>query len=126
MRTPPIPSRRNDVDTLRAVVVLLLVPFHTARLFDAEVWHIKHVSEPIWAADFLVRFLNVAQMPLLFLLAGMSAAWALERRGGPAFLRERFARLIVPLLIGMVILVAPQVWVERVSPDAPLRMSPID
>ncbi|WP_299737558.1 acyltransferase family protein [uncultured Roseobacter sp.] len=120
------PPRRNDVDTLRAVVVLLLVPFHTARLFDAEVWHMKDMNAPYWAADFLIRSLNVAQMSLLFLLAGMSAAWALERRSRVAFLKERFARLIVPLLIGTVVLVAPQVWVERITPDVPLRMSPID
>ncbi|MEM9241472.1 MAG: hypothetical protein AAGB07_15980 [Pseudomonadota bacterium] len=51
MTSPSSPSRRNDVDTLRAVVVLLLVPFHTARLFDAEVWPIKDFCAPIWAAD---------------------------------------------------------------------------
>ncbi|MCV3274281.1 acyltransferase family protein [Roseobacter sinensis] len=120
------PPRRNDVDTLRALVVLLLVPFHTARLFDAEVWHMKDLEAPYWAADFLIRSLNIAQMSLLFLLAGMSAAWALERRSGTAFIRERFARLIIPLLIGIFVLVAPQVLLERITPEAPLRMSPID
>lgn len=120
------PPRRADVDTLRAVVVLLLVPFHTARLFDAEVWHMKDMGAPYWEADFLIRFLNIAQMSLLFLLAGMSAAWALERRSSLAFLKERFARLIIPLLIGAVVLVAPQVWVERITPEVPLRMSSID
>ncbi|MEO1191123.1 MAG: acyltransferase family protein [Pseudomonadota bacterium] len=126
MTPSPTAHRRNDVDTLRAVVVLLLVPFHTARLFDAEVWHMKDLDAPFWVADALIRSLNVAQMSLLFLLAGMSAAWALERRSGLAFLQERFLRLIVPLLIGSVILVAPQVWVERISPAVPLRTSPID
>ncbi|WP_422365560.1 acyltransferase family protein [Pelagibius sp.] len=127
----PIPRdearvRRHDVDLLRAFAVLLLVPFHTARLFDAEPWHMKDLEAPYWAADFLIRSLNIAQMPLLFLLAGMSAAWALERRTSGTFLRERAARLLLPLIIGMVVLVAPQVWLERISGEVPLRMSPID
>ena len=121
-----LPARRYDVDALRVIAILLLIPFHTARLFDAEPWHIKDLSAPFWAADVLVRFLNVAQMPLLFLLAGMSAAWALQRRTRVAFAKERAARLLTPLVVGMFVLVAPQVWVERISPDVPLRMSPID
>ncbi|QBX99514.1 hypothetical protein E2K80_01215 [Rhodophyticola sp. CCM32] len=86
----------------------------------------KDLEAPFWIAGFLIRFLNVAQMSLLFLLAGMSAAWALEHRSGVAFLKERSARLIVPLLIGAVVLVAPQVWLERITPEVPLRMSPHD
>ncbi|GAB5467209.1 MAG: acyltransferase family protein [Rhodospirillales bacterium] len=116
--------RRHDVDALRLLAVLLLVPFHTARLFDAEPWHMKDLDAPYWAADFLIRSLNVAQMSLLFLLAGMSAAWALQRRSPGAFLKERAARLLLPLLIGIFLLALPQVWLERISPQVPLRMSP--
>ena len=118
--------RRHDVDALRAFAVLLLVPFHTARLFDAEPWHMKDLAAPFWSADALIRLLNVWQMPLLFLLAGMSAAWALQRRSAPRFLKERAARLLIPFGVGIFLLVAPQVWVERVSPQVPLRMSPVD
>ena len=126
MTSVSTPMRRRDVDALRALAVLLLIVFHTARLFDAEPWHMKDLAAPYWTADLLVRLLNIWQMPLLFLLAGMGAAWALERRSAGAFAMERGGRLLVPLVIGMAVLVAPQVWAERVSPDVPLRMSPID
>lgn len=126
MISSPNPARRFDVDTLRVIAILLLVPFHTARLYDSEAWHMKDLTAPYWIADFLIRILNIFQMPLLFLLAGMSAAWALERRSGRDFLRERALRLLVPLIFGIFILVAPQVWLERTSPEVPLRMSPID
>ncbi|MEM1048187.1 MAG: acyltransferase [Pseudomonadota bacterium] len=119
-------ARRHDIDALRSIAVLLLVVFHTARLFDAEPWHMKDLSVPYWAADLIVRILNVWQMPLLFLLAGISAAYALNRRSGWQFLRERAARLLVPLGIGIFVLVLPQVYVERISRGVPLRMSPID
>lgn len=119
-------ARRHDVDNLRSLAVLLLVVFHTARLFDGQPWHMKDDSAPHWTAELLLRLIGLWQMPLLFLLAGMSAAWALRHRSTGTFLRERASRLLLPLGFGMLVLVPPQVWVERVSPQAPLRQSPFD
>jgi surface polysaccharide O-acyltransferase-like enzyme len=125
MPDPFIP-RRHDVDNLRSLAVLLLIPFHTARLFDSEPWHMKDASAPFWGAEVTLRIIGLWQMPLLFLLAGMAAAWALQSRSTGAFLRERAARLLLPLAFGMLVLVPPQLWVERITPEAPLRQSPID
>lgn len=122
MASPSSP-RRHDVDNLRSLAVLMLVPFHTARLFDATPWHMKDAAAPHAAAAVLLRAIELWQMPLLFLLAGVSAAYAIEARGRIAFFRERFARLLVPLAFGILVLVPPQVWVERVTPEAPLRQS---
>lgn len=121
--SPPSSPRRHDVDNLRSLAVLLLVPFHTARLFDATPWHMKDAAAPHAGASVLLRAIELWQMPLLFLLAGMAAAYALESRGAAAFLRERAARLLLPLAFGILVLVPPQVWVERVTPAAPLRQS---
>jgi hypothetical protein len=99
--TPCAPSaaRRLDLDNLRNAAVLLLIVFHTARLFDGEAWHIKDAGH-YWPADTVVRALNQWQMPVLFLLAGMAAWHALENRSVVAFLRERVLRLLVPLISG--------------------------
>jgi surface polysaccharide O-acyltransferase-like enzyme len=121
--SPSSTPRRHDVDNLRSLAVLMLVPFHTARLFDATPWHMKDADAPHAAASALLRAIELWQMPLLFLLAGMGAAYALEKRGAFAFLRERMARLLLPLAFGILVLVPPQVWVERVTPAAPLRQS---
>lgn len=118
-------SRRLDIDHLRNAAVLLLIVFHTARLFDVEDWHIKDAGRYL-AADLLVRGLNLMSMPLLFLLAGASIAYSMRTRSVGAFARERFTRLLVPLLAGCVLFVMPQVWVERQAIGAPGRSSPID
>jgi surface polysaccharide O-acyltransferase-like enzyme len=120
---PPSSPRRHDVDNLRSLAVLMLVPFHTVRLFDAAPWHMKDAGAPYGMAAPLLRAIEFWQMPLLFLLAGIAASCALEARGAVAFLRERVARLLLPLAFGIVVLVPPQVWVERVTPAAPLRQS---
>ena len=41
---PPIkPQRRYDIDWLRVLAVLLLFPFHTARIFDTmNPWYVKN------------------------------------------------------------------------------------
>lgn len=114
-----------DIDHLRNAAVLLLIVFHTARLFDAEDWHIKDAGRYL-AADLVVRGLNLMSMPLLFLLAGSSIAFSMRTRSLRAFARERVTRLLVPLLAGCVLFVMPQVWVERHALGAPGRYSPID
>jgi peptidoglycan/LPS O-acetylase OafA/YrhL len=118
-------DRRHDIDHLRSLAVLLLVPFHTARLFDADPWHVKDLGR-YPAADLLIGILNVVQMPLLFALAGAAMVLSLERRGPGRFLVERLGRILVPLVAGILIVVPPQVWVERISIGMPGRQSPID
>jgi surface polysaccharide O-acyltransferase-like enzyme len=113
------------VDHLRNLVVLSLILFHTARLFDHEPWHMKD-AHAYRAADVFVMMLNQWGMPLLFLLAGTSAAFSLQRRGPLSFTRERATRLLLPLLFGILLIVPPQVYLERISPQVPLRASPVN
>lgn len=117
------PGRAFFVDNLRAAVVLGLVVFHTARVFDGETWHIKDAHSYL-AADIVVGTFNAFAMPLLFLLAGYAASSALSSRGLPAFARERMLRLFVPFAIGIFLFVLPQVYLERIAPTVPATMSP--
>jgi peptidoglycan/LPS O-acetylase OafA/YrhL len=119
------PGRLLHVDHLRNGVIIGLILFHTARLFDAEAWHIKDL-ERYRAADLLIAAFNVVQMPLLFFLAGMTAFHSLGSRSAGRFLRERLVRLLLPLVVGILLVVPPQVYVERLAAGLPGRMSPID
>lgn len=110
----PAPVRRHDIDHLRNIAVLLLLPFHAARAFDTDPWHIKLGSGAGWA-DWTVRLIGQWHMPILFMMAGMSAWYALARRGAGTFARERLWRLGVPLVAGTLLLIPPQVYVERIS-----------
>ena len=116
-------GRSVFVDNLRAAVVLCLVPFHTARIFDVETWHIKDAARSV-AADAIVGSFNAFAMPTLFLAAGFAAWGSLASRTLPGFVRERAARLMVPLAIGIVVFVLPQVYWERIAPASPATMSP--
>jgi glucans biosynthesis protein C len=102
-------DRRYDLDGLRVLAVLLLIPFHSARVFDVfDPFYVKNsqTSEGLsWA---VVAFLNPWHMPLLFVLAGAATWLALGHRRPKAYLGERTRRLLVPFLFGLLVIVPPQ------------------
>jgi glucan biosynthesis protein C len=102
------PARRYDIDWLRVLAVLLLFPFHTARIFDT--WGPFYVKNTA-LSDALTYFNNwVApwHMPLLFLLAGASTWFALGFRSAGQYTKERFIRLLIPFVFGLLVIVPPQ------------------
>ena len=106
-------NRQFYIDWLRCGAMFLLVFYHTGRLFDLEPWHIKN-ADLNFAIHVFNRILDIWQMPLFFLLAGAAVWFALEKRSPRSFAWERFLRLFVPLVFGILILVPPQVYFERI------------
>jgi glucan biosynthesis protein C len=109
------PARRYDIDWLRVLAVLLLFPFHTARIFDTwGPWYVKNAA----LSDALTFFNNLVypwHMPLLFLLAGASTWFALGFRSGGQYAKERFIRLLVPFIFGLLVIVPPQSYFGLLS-----------
>jgi glucan biosynthesis protein C len=102
-------TRRDELDLLRALVVVGLVFFHTAVIFGAGEFPIKAAIENRIATVFL-GFGAAWGMPLLFLISGMGIWYSLRSRSPATFARERLRRLGVPLLVGLLTLVPLQVW----------------
>ena len=107
-------GRQPYIDRLRSGTVLLLVFYHTGRLFEFTGWMLKN-PELSGVIDAFNSFLELWQMPLLFLLAGMAAWFSVTSRGMHGFALERVRRLVVPLIVGVVVLVPPQVYLERLA-----------
>jgi glucan biosynthesis protein C len=100
---------------MRALVVAGLVVFHSAVVFaSGSSWF---VNDPKPNPGFTVFLLwgSLWGMPLLFVVSGMGARYALRSRSAGAFVRERLGRLLVPLLTGLVVLVAPMFYLNRVG-----------
>jgi glucan biosynthesis protein C len=109
-------TRRHDVDWLRVLGMMVVFLFHNARFFDTEGWHVKspRTSE---AVSFITVILTVQwMMPLFFVLSGIGAYHGLAHRGWRQYLVSRVKRLVVPLVFGIFVIIAPwQVYLERVS-----------
>ncbi len=103
-------DRRNDLDWVRILAVLLLIPFHSARVFDVfDPFYVKN-GELSPGLSGVVAFLSIWQMPLLFLIAGASTWFALGHRSGRQYAGERLKRLMIPFVFGTLVIVPPQMY----------------
>jgi len=114
MNTDRISQRLHYLDWLRIMVVLMLVPFHTAMTFAPYSWYLRN-DELNQATQGLVMVLDQFHMELLFLIAGAATFFSLSVRSGKSYAFERLKRLIVPLIFGALVLVPPCYWVGAVN-----------
>jgi peptidoglycan/LPS O-acetylase OafA/YrhL len=102
------------IDWLRVLAVLLLIVFHTARIFDIwDPFYVKNAAKSSFLSYTVITFLNQWQIPLLFLLAGASTWFAFGIRSGRQYAAERFKRLLLPFLFGILVIVPPQAYLAR-------------
>jgi len=125
---PPAAGRRHDIDALRVFACYLLLLFHVGMVFNpAPFFHVRN-GDVSFVFLVLCGFIGLWHMPLLFLLAGWSAAGSLRERGVRAFLRERFTKLAVPLAAGCALLAPVIKYLELRSgldlSHSGLRVSP--
>jgi len=104
--------RRYDLDWLRVFAFGLLILFHTGMMFVSWEWHIKN-PETSPALEWVMQFLHEWRMPLLFFISGGAVWFAMEKYPLRAYVRERFVRLAVPLIVGMLVVIPPQLYFER-------------
>jgi len=112
MRTTGDENRRHDLDWLRVLAILLLQVFHTGMAFNSWDWHIKSPDRLPWL-DLPMSFLHQWRMPLLFFISGVGTTFALRSRKLSGFVKERHRRLLWPLVFGMLVIIPPQVYCER-------------
>jgi len=86
-------KRFYDIDWLRVIGMLLIFTFHTVRFFDYEDWHVKNLQLDFGASVY-IAVLGQFIMPLFFVLSAIAIYFALQRRTGEEFMRERVNREI--------------------------------
>jgi glucans biosynthesis protein C len=112
MATQSLP-RRHELDWLRVLAFALLVLYHTGMIFVPWKFHIKNAEIVPWL-EYVMRFSAQWRLPLLFLIAGAGVGFSLRNRSAQEFRTERLRRLGVPILFGMLVIVPPQIYCERV------------
>ncbi len=122
---PSAPSvRRYELDWLRTGAVFGLIPFHVAVIFTSGAYDYVKNAQTSTVMDFLVSFITAWGIPLLFLVAGGSARYALAARSVKRYLNERVTRLLVPFIFGMLLIVPLQVYIGRLSGPTPAPQFP--
>lgn len=106
-------DRRADLDWLRVLAFGLLILYHAGMAWSGWAWHVTDTESAAWLRE-AMRFTNRWRMPLIFLVSGAAVMLALGKRGGGEFVLDRLKRLALPLVFGMLVIVPPQIYAERI------------
>lgn len=106
--------RKYYIDNLRTFCILLLIPFHTAMIYNnwGEVFYVNATKE--YVPSLFVTIVYPWWMTLLFTMAGMSSYYALQMKSTKQYLSERVHKLLIPLCVALVVLIPPQTYIADV------------
>jgi len=102
-------------DPLRALLMLLGIPYHASLLYShALPWDIKDFeTSPVLTA--LGAALVTFRMPAFFLVAGYFSAMVIGKKGKAPWLRQRFLRLGLPFIVAVLILGPLQLFLLQLA-----------
>lgn len=110
----PSGSRQYYLDWLRVLSIFLVFVYHSLRIFGNEGFHINNATTYA-AVDNLGVVLTSLGMPLIFLVAGASAYFSLNRYTPGRYIKDRALRLLVPFAAGLLTHIPILVYLERVN-----------
>ncbi|SEL01198.1 Acyltransferase family protein [Roseateles sp. YR242] len=106
-------GRLTELDWLRVIAFGLLILYHVGMYYVSWDWHVKS-PRLVPGLEAAMLWLNPWRMSLLFLISGAAIGLMVER-GSQGLIRQRSARLLLPLLFGMAVVVPPQSYLQVVE-----------
>ncbi|MDJ0390304.1 acyltransferase family protein [Roseomonas sp. E05] len=109
-------SRRwDDLDQLRAILMLAGIPYHAGLVYASHATWIVASPDKSVLMTWLIQFSHTFRMPAFFLLAGVFAMLLVCRRGPGAWLEGRIRRIGIPLATSLVLVSPLMVMASAVS-----------
>jgi len=106
-------NRCYYIDWLRVFAMFIVFIFHCGRFFDHDYWHVKNdVHSMVFSV--ITAFFHQWTMPLFFLLSGAASWFALGVKTPGQYLVARFKRLLIPYLVGIILFIPPQKYLEAI------------
>ncbi len=107
-------NRKHYIDNLRTFSILLLFPYHIFMMYNnwGEDFYIH--GEALLIPSIFIRVVSMWIMPLLFALAGISSRYALLKRSGGEYVKERVCKLLLPFIFGVLLIVPIQPYLAGI------------
>jgi glucan biosynthesis protein C len=102
----PAREREHHWDAIRAVLMLLGIPYHVALAYQggSEQSWIVNAHQGMTGLATIAEFIHLFRMPAFFIIAGYFAALLLVRRSPDQWLAGRVKRLGIPFVAALVLL----------------------
>jgi glucan biosynthesis protein C len=110
----PDSVRLHYLDWLRVLAILMVFLFHAVHPFDFGDWQVKNVDQSE-ILTIILLLLSIWGMPFFFLVAGAGSWFALQKRSGHQYMRERFYRLLIPFIVGLVLFSPIEYYIENTN-----------
>ena len=107
-------DRLTELDWVRIAAFGLLIVYHVGMFYVSWDWHVKS-PHPVVALETWMQLSSPWRMGLLFVVSGAASGLMLGRGSAAGGAGARSARLLLPLLLGMAIIVPPQPYLEVVQ-----------
>ena len=120
-------DRIHAMDNLRALAMLAGVVFHAALAYSPlmhMIWPAADAGRSV-VVDVIAWFLHMFRMPLFFVVAGYFAALLVARRGIGGLFRNRCARVLLPLLLFLPVVLYSMHWLTVEAAATVMHPSPV-
>ncbi|MDE5768064.1 MAG: acyltransferase [Oscillospiraceae bacterium] len=94
-------KRLYFLDNLRWMTVILVIIYHVFYIFNCSGVPSNFTTQGIPCFDAFLAFVYPWFMILMFAIAGCSARYALQKRSGKEFIKDRNHRIFIPCIAGM-------------------------
>ncbi len=103
-------SRRFDLDYVRVAAFMLLIIYHVSLMYNSRSFLLK-APDSSAVFDIIYLWTHPWRMSLLFVVSGTVTGILLTRQSPDALRSARTRQLLIPLMLGLLFLIPPQIYV---------------
>ncbi|MBU5384907.1 glucans biosynthesis protein MdoC [Citrobacter cronae] len=105
--SPVSPPREYFLDSIRAWLMLLGIPFHISLIYSTHTWHVNS-AEPSWWLTLFNDFIHAFRMQVFFVISGYFSYMLFLRYPLKRWWKVRVERVGIPMLTAIPLLTLPQ------------------
>jgi len=106
------PEREYFLDSIRAYLMLLGVPFHVSLIYSTQRWSVNSQDATLWLTIFN-DFIHAFRMQVFFVISGYFSYMLYLRYQPARWLKVRLERVGIPLLAAIPLITLPQFFLLK-------------
>lgn len=106
------PEREYFLDSIRAYLMLLGVPFHVSLIYSSQRWAVNSQDPSLWLT-ILNEFIHAFRMQVFFVISGYFSYMLYLRYQPQRWLKVRLERVGIPMLTAVPLITLPQFFMLK-------------